>query len=466
MSRAGTAIFLFSLAILLPAGVVSLGAAFAFTAETQSTPAVSTAGVENVRVTDASSGFPFQAEPSIVVDGQGRIFAGWKEMNDIGGANRVAFGRSLDGGRTWKKTLVEVATPDQRQSDPWLAFDESDRVYFARTQTVCQSYRDCRSPGLVVSRSDDGGLVWGPMVNIHDRSEFADKASIQSDGNGTIYATYSAAGPDAPRNMKIITTRSVDGGATWGPSSVLVNGLNPFAPAVAARPNGTAHIVWWAPVSAVLPGGNIMASSSTDRGATWGAPVRVNSVAGSAVFYGGDYPNRIPYPWPGTNSGGSLFVAWADKGKGEYNIVVARSDDGGTTWSAPVQVNDVDAGDQWMAVLAVDPNDVLHAAWFDARTGNINLYYANSRDGGRTWSTNLRITTRETPSNLFSLGEYLGLAADRNGAAHIVWTDGRDGGSAIYYARTDGLPRDPVDRATPLKPSPVRSEVRAVPPRN
>jgi hypothetical protein len=448
---------------LLPLAIIFLAAAVP--SEAQSARTASTAAVENVRVTDASNGFPFQAEPTIVVDGQGRIFAGWKEMNEIGGVNQVGFGRSLDGGRTWEKSLVDVATSDQHQSDPWLALDELDRVYYARTQSVCTDYRSCPIPGLVVSRSDDGGIVWGRMVNIHDRPDFADKASIQGDGNGTIYASYVNAPPTAPFNMKIIATRSLDGGVTWGPSSVVITGLNPFAPAVATRPNGTAHIVWWAPVSATRPGGNIIVSTSTDRGVTWGAPVQVNPVAGSALFYGGIYPNRIPYPWPATSSSGSLFVAWADKGKGEYNIVVARSDDGGTTWSEPVQVNDVDAGDQWMAVLAVDANDLLHAAWFDARTGNINLYYASSTDGGRTWSTNLRITTQETPSNARSLGEYIGLAADRNGAAHLVWTDGRDGGSAIYFARTADVPRTPVDRLAPLRPSP-RGSTSILPPRD
>ncbi|MEX0880086.1 MAG: hypothetical protein WD451_10195, partial [Thermoanaerobaculia bacterium] len=131
---------------------------------------------------------------------------------------------------------------------------------------------------------------------------------------------------------------------------------------------------------------------------------------------------------------------------------------------APVQVNDTDTGDQWMAVLAVDANDVLHAAWFDERTGNINLYYANSTDGGRTWSRNLRVTDQETPAGAHSLGEYLALAADRNGAAHLVWTDGRDGGSAIYFARTAGSA--PADRAAPIRPGSGRGEVRALPPRD
>jgi len=64
----------FGLLFLLPVGVVSLGTAF--TAEARSNEAVPSSAVENIRLTDASSGFPFQAEPSIVVDGQGRIFAG------------------------------------------------------------------------------------------------------------------------------------------------------------------------------------------------------------------------------------------------------------------------------------------------------------------------------------------------------------------------------------------------------
>ncbi len=455
----------FGLLFLLPVGVVSLGTAF--TAEARSNEAASSSAVENIRLTDASSGFPFQAEPSIVVDGQGRIFAGWKEMNEIGGFNRVAFGRSLDGGRTWEKSLVEVATPDQGQSDPWLALDESDRIYYARTQTVCPNYRDCRTPGLVVSRSDDGGLVWGPMVNIHNRPDFADKASIKSDGNGTIYASYVTAGPTAPFGMKIIATCSVDGGVTWGPSSVLVNGLNPFAPALATRPNGTVHVVWWAPLSATRPGGNIIASTSTDRGKTWSAPARVNSVAGSAIYDGNiGPPARIPYPSAATNSSGNLFVAWADKAKGDYNIVVARSNDGGATWSAPVQMNDTDVGDQWTAALTVDANDMVHVAWYDGRTGNLNLYYANSADGGRTWSPNLRVTTQETPAGSQSLGEYIGLAADRNSAAYLVWTDARDGGSAIYFARTSGARPEPTDRTPPVRLSPRGRKAPVLPPRN
>ncbi len=291
----------------LALGVMSLAAAVS--TEAQPTGAASTSAVENIRVTDASNGFPFQAEPTIVLDSQGRIFAGWKEMNETGGGNRVAFGRSLDGGRTWEKSLVEGASPDPAQSDPWLTLDESDRIYYARPDYPT---------GEFVSRSEDGGVTWGPVVNIHDQPDDADKGSIQGDGNGTIYASYVTSRGYSPYGMKVIATRSLDGGVTWGPSRIVATGLNPFAPAVASRPNGTAHVVWWQAFSATRPSGNIMVSTTTDRGLTWSSAVRVNPVLDSAVYYFEPNPKRLPYPWPATNSGGTLFVAWGDMAKGEY----------------------------------------------------------------------------------------------------------------------------------------------------
>ena len=62
-------------------------------------------------------------------------------------------------------------------ADPWLALDELDRVHYARNQ----------ASGIAVSRSDDAGRSWGSVVNVHDQPDTADKGSIHSDGNGTIY---------------------------------------------------------------------------------------------------------------------------------------------------------------------------------------------------------------------------------------------------------------------------------------
>ena len=69
-------------------------------------------------------------------------------------------------------------------------------------------------------------------------------------------------------------------------------------------------------------------------------------------------------------------------------------------------------------------------------SGNVNLVYARSADGGSTWSRNVRVTTEETPIFHGRLGDYLGLVVDLTGEAFMVWTDRRTGEQNIYFARS------------------------------
>jgi hypothetical protein len=72
------------------------------------------------------------------------------------------------------------------------------------------------------------------------------------------------------------------------------------------------------------------------------------------------------------------------------DIVVARSSDHGTTWSTPTAVH----ADNWVfnacphagPSLAVDSAGTLHVAWWTGRDGIAGVYYAQSRDGARSFS--------------------------------------------------------------------------------
>ena len=138
----------------------------------------------NVRVTDGQSPFPHQVEPTLVIDPTGRLLLGWKEaFTPAGPGRRVGFARSVDGGLSWSTNiLMDRENASRNQSDPWLAVDELGRTYYARLEFADDGGGDVR-----VSRSDDGGLVWGPIANADDRPGFADKESMTSDGAGTMY---------------------------------------------------------------------------------------------------------------------------------------------------------------------------------------------------------------------------------------------------------------------------------------
>ena len=93
-----------------------------------------------------------------------------------------------------------------------------------------------------------------------------------------------------------------------------------------------------------------------------------------------------------------------------------------------------------MPTSALGADGTLHAVWYDDRTGSINAVYSKSQDGGTTWSQNIRVTTEEMPLSCMRLGDYLGLAADRNGLAYMAWTDCRGEDQDVYFARSTDFP--------------------------
>ncbi len=426
MGRTPSGIAATAVALIAAVVVVSLGAAaMGLTGPSAVSEAIPFA--PNVRVTDRSSPLPHQVEPYLVVDPLGRLIIGWKEALTADGPGFwVGFAHSEDGGRTWSpNTVMALANPGRHQSDPWLTVDERNRTYYARLE-----YSGDEST-VSVSRSDDGGRAWGPISSADDRPGFADKESIASDGAGSLYVVYDDV---VGNDTDVRFTRSPDAGASWSPTVSVTDAVGAaLGPVVASSGDGNSYVAWWN-----LTDGNIMVDRSGDRGTTWGTDIRVNSIAGSVRSDSGN-PAFPSLPSIAIDSQGRVFVAWADRGGGDLNIVVARSDDGGRTWTRPARVNDDLSGrEQWMPALAVDRSNRIHAAWMDNRTGNLNVFYANSTDGGDTWSPNVRVTTAETPSSFHRPGDYLGFAVDANGTVYLAWTDGREGNLDIYFARDPG----------------------------
>jgi hypothetical protein len=361
--------------------------------------------------------FTHQEEPHLVIDEAGNLYAAWKETTEPGAADRVAYSSSADDGLTWSDSrLMGPMAPGWLQSDPWLALDESGTLFFARLE-VCLDFDGWT---VVVSASEDGGLTWDRTVAVAD-SVRLDKETLYSDGAGFLYAAY----------LQVPTlrvARSQDGGRTWSTASLLPTPAEgPTGPVLAPRPDGYVFAAWWS-----RPDDNLWVAASSDRGVTWSGLQRLNPEAESLPFLG---------PWPAiptiaAGAGGRVTVAWQDYASGDWDILLAHTDDDGETWSPPLRINDSPLGDQFMPALAAGPDGSLHAAWYDSRTGNVNLVYARSDDGGETWSTNVRVTSEETPIFHRRLGDYLGLAVRSDGEAFMVWTDWRGSEQNIYFARS------------------------------
>lgn len=132
-------------------------------------------------------------------------------------------------------------------------------------------------------------------------------------------------------------------------------------------------------------------------------------------------------------------------------IVVSRSDDGGKTWSPPVQVSDAGRQRVGAPVLAVD-NDgnpaVLYVDYGDDRwdwqnlpgryEGTFSLVFTRSVDRGDTWVPGRVVDAEIVPTGRFLV--YLpvspGFGIASNGDVYAAWADARAGDPDILLRRS------------------------------
>lgn len=133
---------------------------------------------------------------------------------------------------------------------------------------------------------------------------------------------------------------------------------------------------------------------------------------------------------------GRLYVAYRKKFRQAqallYHIFVARSTDGGATWTVLNQGRPVETvGDYTQRVpsLAIDANNSLHLVWYGQDAASVTaderqIKYVRSTDGGATWSTWQAIAPVPGYTNQTLWQEHPIIYA-ANGKLYIAW-QGRD----------------------------------------
>ncbi len=370
---------------------------------------------------------------------------------------------SLDTGRTWTR-MMNNTSQYGLNGDPVLIVDTTGSFYYFHLSGT-QNWLD----RIVCQRMDTLGTYWATdtYMGLNAPKDQDKEWGTVDRSNNNIYVTwtefdiYGSSNPDNESRIKF--SRSTDRGETWSPA-IQINEISGncvdddettegAVPCVG--PNGEIYVSWAGPAGLVF-------DRSTDQGETWlEQDIFIDSMPGGWAY---DIPgifraNGLPVTKCDTSGGdyhGNIYVNWTDQRNGEddTDVWIAKSTDGGDTWSEPIRVNDDAPGRHqfftWMDVDQVTGK--LYVIFYDRRntTGNAtDVYMAISEDGGETYE-NIQIS--ETPfipeSNVF-FGDYNNIVA-YNGIVRPIWTRLDGTALSIYTALINYEVPNAIGRQTAL----------------
>lgn len=161
--------------------------------------------------------------------------------------------------------------------------------------------------------------------------------------------------------------------------------------------------------------------------ANWHAPVQVSHTPGTSS---GVVGRNLA-----VDSKGVVHVVWSENTGSSFDIMYARSTDGGLTWSEARDILPDARLPVYGPNLVIGPNDTLHLAWNDRREGTARVFYSHSTDGGDSWSSLVNISL---DNDRDAGGHHL--SVDGYNRVHIAWHVGDPAEdtepTVVYYARS------------------------------
>jgi len=410
--------------------------------------------------TNSTSQHATQVEPDTYSSGSTIVSTMQSGRFTDGGASDIGWATSTDSGITWTHGFLPGITPYtspagsfDRVSDPSIAFDARHNVWLINSLPLLTS-PSIHGAGVLVSRSTDGGLIWGNPVTVPiGGATDTDKNWIVCDDTSTspFYGNCYTEWDNHGAGNLIQMNTSTDGGLTWGQPQSTAQAIAGIGGQPVVQPNGTV----------IVPLDNANESAlgdftSTNGGASWGNVVTITGISFHTVA--GNLRSG-PLPSAEIDGAGRVYVAWQDsrfERGGKSNDIVYTSSADGLTWTAVTRIplDPVRSGvDHFIPGLAVDKStsgSTAHLALTyyyypvaacNTSTCALDVGFSSSTNGGTTWSAAtqlagpMAVTWLANTTQGFMVGDYISTSF-AGGLAHGVFAVATANNGTVFNEAT------------------------------
>ncbi|MCK5291757.1 MAG: hypothetical protein KAR39_07055 [Thermoplasmata archaeon] len=273
--------------------------------------------------------------------------------------------------------------------------------------------------------------------------------SVDVDSNGKIFVAFTRFNT-SNQSKGIYIAISDNGGISFDRIRKVNDNISwGEQPSVAIGDDDKIHVVWkdWrndADLKWVSGGGidginnaDIYYANSTDGGKSFNPSVRVDDDGGTSSV-----ATSISRRILALDSLRGVHVVWMDAREGFPTIYYANSTDGGISFSENIKVPHVDAN-AMNPSLAISPNDEVFVAWYDYRNASTNadIYLAFSTNGGLSFGGDTRVNDDFT-----NWDQIHPVVAAHQNFVSVVWQDMRSGGSSVYFSKS-------IDKGSTFSPN-------------